>query len=366
MQRRHEIAVQTGHFSPELFYGVKISAQEPWLYFVWYFFLAGLAGFISGVAWTPIAVSLFGTFYSSISQSYVLNPEGELFRTGSQIVTAIAIYLSFIVGIYRSTLRGHKEHYLLPTLRFEGDEYTQIPFIIDHSSIQNMDQLIPVPGWHVFKVAMSIPYSGYVKNLQLRHKIANATRFRSYSTYQPVDYGFIVTEGDQSQTFRYHEGRVPYYKLLLECPLTLPCGLTVYYGKQYEKDKKPVPVMFAHDTPYSVELVKKMASIGGLKYEDIKSLDAAIDHHTALDKDYRIEEMENEMVRMKVQGQAEIQQKDQEIADILKAHGLATSDTPLGGDLNRRLMSRTGIIGILVFVGAIALIVELARAGILK
>jgi hypothetical protein len=358
LQRRHQLAVETGHFSPELFYGIRISAQEPWLYFIWYAFLASLAGFISGVGWTPLAIQVFGTFYSGISQSVVLNPAGELLRTGGQILTSVALYVTFIVGVYRKTLQGHKQHYLLPTIRFEGDEYTQIPFVIDHSNLQNMDKQIPVPGWHVSKAALSIPYSGYVKSLRIVHRIVNAVKPGSYSSFQPIDTGFIVHQGSQSETFRYHEGRVPYYGLLLECPDTLPCGLTVYFGKQYEKDGKPVPVMFAHDSPYSVELVKKMASIGGLKYEDIKSLDEAIDHHYSIDLGNRVEELELELFRVKMGRHSDDQRVDQEVQDTLHAHGMATSNEPAGERLNRRLSTRAGIIGIsgfLLFIFLVAL-----------
>jgi hypothetical protein len=366
MQRRHEIAIQTGHFSPELFYGMKISAQEPWLYFVWYGFLSALVGFISGIVWTPIAIAVFGTFYSGISGSYVLNPAGEIFRTGSQIFTSILFFVYFIIGIYRRTLTGHKELYLLPTIRFKGDEYTQIPFIVENGDFQDLSQQIPIPGFHVFKVALTIPYSGYVKTLKWYHRIANYLTPKNYSTFQPVDYGLIVSEGDKAETVRPHPGRTPYYGLLLECPLTLPLGLTVYYGKQYEKNGKPVPVMFAHDSPYSVEKVQKLAALGGLKFDEIKSLDTMFQTNLSIEKDYRIEELESELVRQKVQAQSEIQQKDQEIADILQAHGLATSNTPVGGDLNQRLATKWGLIGIGIFAGVLILIFELARYGILR
>lgn len=365
MQRRHQLAVETGHFSPELFYGVRISSQEPWLYFIWYAFLSGLAGFISGVAWTPLAISLFGTFYSGISNSTVLTASGELFRTGGQILTSVILYVSFVVGVYRKTLQGHKQHYLLPTIRFEGDEYTQIPFIVDHSNIQSMDQQMPLPGWHVFKCALSIPYSGYVKTLKWYHRIINGFKPGSHSTFQPVDYGFIVSEGDQAQTFRYHEGRVPYYGLLLECPLTLPMGLTVYYGKQFEKDGKAVPVMFAHDSPYSVEKVKKLASIGGLKYDEIKSLDEAIDHHYAIDLGNRVEELELELFRQKMGRHSDDQRVDEEVTDTLHAHGMATSNEPAGQKLNRQLLSKNGLIALAIFVTFVIVVTALFRLGIL-
>jgi hypothetical protein len=104
--------------------------------------------------------------------------------------------------------------------------------------------------------------------------------------------------------------------------------------------------------------VKKMASIGGLRYDQIKSLDEAIDHHYSLDLGNRVEELELELFRQKMGHHSDDQRVDQEVQDTLHAHGMATSNDPAGEKLNRRLSTRAGIIGIsgfLLFIFLVAL-----------
>jgi hypothetical protein len=363
-ENTQQVLQRTGEkFTIDSFRGVKLAAQEPWLYGVWYFGISIVAAFLSGFLWTPIAISQYGLQYDQTLQQYILSPTGELFRSGAQVVTFLSLFAVQLVAMIRTAYVGHSQHYLLQTIRFDMDSYLNVPLIVDQSNVQNWDDKAPdLPG-HKSLVPITIP-----QTLPYRYKIANLFIHdpkKKWRPYQPFDYELLVHPGDTSQTFRYARGKAPFMSLLLNCPDTLPIGTTVYYGKRYEKNGKLIPVMFVHDSPYSAFDILKAAKLTGVTKDELGRLDDLLDAHTAMDKDYQIDQLSADLTRERIAHRQEQGRNDSEIADDNRWVRGGLDDKPVNG-FQIKLFGWKGLLALGLFSAICMLVFEAFRTGFFK
>lgn len=359
MSKTRTISPLSQSFGPETFKGIQTAGYEPWLYGIWHLIWSLTIGFLSGIIYSPLVTYLFPLTYSYTTGQMVLPLAGELALTALQIMTGTIYGIGKTIGLIRVTMDAHSQYHLPVTLRFGNGKRAFIPFIVDENNIREIPNL--VPGWHAFLIPVSIPQ----KPIGPLQKIAMALHLGYWSNVQPIDYCIGLSQGSKSETLADARGLGLYKGVLTNCPKTCPIDVSVYYGKKYEKDGKVVPVFNITGSDFAPDQTQRLAALAGLKFEELKSLDEALDHHYALEKDETIDRLEKEILFLRASKRSDAARVDEEITDDERWKKDALDDEPIDAAKNK-LASKWGVLGVIIVIAGTILIYELVQYHVLR